>query len=110
MKCQDLAASIERLRPEADPRDVARLCLLLANTTDDLDALSDDGELTEAWEKTGWRLQLASDQHAAMTEELEELASNTPQALTAHQIWVLVRAIKVQGQILQLYLGQSGES
>lgn len=109
MKCQELAASIERLQPDADPRDVARLCLLLANMVDDLDALSDDHRLTEAWQKTGWRLQLASDQHAAMTEELEELATATPQALSPQQIWVLVRAIKVQSQILQMYLGQYAE-
>ena len=110
MKCQDLAASIERLRPDAEPRDVARLCLLLTNTTRNLDALSDDGELTDAWEKTGWRLQLASDQHAAMTEELEQLASETPQNLNLQQIWVLIRALKVQSQILQMYLGHAVES
>ncbi|MBL8827161.1 MAG: hypothetical protein JNM18_09255 [Planctomycetaceae bacterium] len=109
MKCQDLAASIERLQPDASPRDVARLCLLLANQVDDISQLNDDHRLTEAWQKTGWRLQVASDQHAAMTEELERLASSTPNSLTPNQIWVLVRAIKVQSQILQMYLGQYGE-
>src|SRR6187397_1487675 len=38
MNCQELADRIQRLQPEADTRDVARLCLLLANTTDDVAA------------------------------------------------------------------------
>ncbi len=105
MKMQELAAAIERLQPEAAPRDVARLCLLLANAVDDLDALEDDSRLTDCWKQTGWRLQQASDQHAAMTEELEQLAAETPESLDEQQIWVLVRAIKVQSRVLQMYLG-----
>ena len=41
-----------------------------------------------------------------MTEELESLARSDPREFTPEQIWVLIRAIKVQGQILQLYLGE----
>jgi len=106
MKCQDLAASIERLQPNANAREVARLCLLLTNSVPDIQALSDDQQLAQAWQETGWRLQLASDQHAAMTEELEELASAQPDNLSINQIWVLVKAFKVQSQILHMYLGQ----
>ena len=48
MNCQDLAARIEQFQPEAMPRDVARLCLLLANYVDDLDALEDQDRLHQA--------------------------------------------------------------
>ncbi len=106
MNCQELADRIQRLQPEADTRDVARLCLLLANTTDDVAALSDEDILTEAWREAGLKLQLATDQHAAMTEELESLARSDPRRFAPEQIWVLIRAIKVQSQILQLYVGQ----
>ena len=106
MNCQELADRIQRLQPEADTRDVARLCLLLANTADDVAALSDEQILTEAWREAGLKLQLATDQHAAMTEELESLARSDPRRFAPEQIWVLIRAIKVQGQILQLYLGE----
>jgi hypothetical protein len=106
MNCQELADRIQRLQPEADTRDVARLCLLLANTTDDVAALSDEQILTEAWREAGLKLQLATDQHAAMTEELESLARSDPRRFAPEQIWVLIRAIKVQSQILQLYVGQ----
>lgn len=106
MKCTDLAERIERLRPGADPRDVARLCLLLSNSADDMDSLEDDSVLTNAWQEMDLRVQAATDQHAAMTEELESLARSDPQRFTPDQIWVLIRAIKVQSQILQLYVGE----
>jgi hypothetical protein len=107
MNCQDLASRIQRLQPDAAARDVARLCLLLANSTDDVNKLDDDRLLTTAWREMGLRLQAATDQHAAMTEELESLARSDPRRFTPDQIWVLIRAIKVQSQILQLYVGEA---
>jgi len=104
--CQELAARIERLQPNALPRDVARLCLLLANYVDDLSMLKDDESLTRVWQSMGLRLQAATDQHAAMTEELECLAKAGPREFSTEQIWVLVRAVKVQSQILQMYVGR----
>ena len=107
MNCAELAERIEKLRPAADPRDVARLCLLLTNAKrEQLDALSDERTLAEAWQEMDLRVQAATDQHAAMTSELENLARSDPRRFTADQIWVLIRAIKVQSQILQLYLGE----
>ena len=105
MNCQELARRIEDLQPEASPQDVARLCLLLTNEYGDLCELGDGGSLQRAWKETGLRLQLATDQHAAMTQELEELATSDPKTFTQEQIWVLIRAIKVQSQILQMYVG-----
>lgn len=107
MNCQQLAARIEQLQPCSTPRDVARLCLLLSNLADDLDAYLDDEKLAEAWQQVGLRLQAATDQHAAMMLELEQLARSDPEKFTPDQIWVLVRAIKVQGQVLAMYVGQS---
>lgn len=106
MTCHELAECIERLQPDASPREVARLCLLLTNQVDDLDALRDEDLLAEAWQKIQIRLQAVTDQHAAMTADLEELSSREPERLTPEQIWVLIRAIKVQSQVVQLYLSQ----
>ena len=105
MKCTDLAKRIEEFRPGADVRDVARLCLLLSNASD-IEMLSNDDQLTTAWQEMDLRLQAATDQHAAMTEELEQLAQSDPREFRPEQVWVLIRAIKVQSQILQMYLGQ----
>ena len=106
MKCQELAARIESLQPDADMGDVARLCLLLSNAVDDSDDLVEDDALTQAWNDMGIKLQAATDQHAAMTQELEDLAASDPDSFSQDQIWVLIRAIKVQSQILQLYVGE----
>lgn len=106
MKCEELAAKIELLRPGAETRDVARLCLLLCNATEDVCDLEDPDVLNIAWQEMGLRLQAATDQHAAMTEELDSLARTDPQKFSPDQIWVLIRAIKVQSQILEMYLGE----
>jgi hypothetical protein len=106
LSCHELAERIEELQPEALPRDVARLCLLLTNYKDDLDELDDPERLAKIWQEMGMRLQAATDQHAAMTAELEELAQSNPQHFTLEQIWTLIRAIKVQSQVLQLYVGK----
>jgi hypothetical protein len=106
MRCHDLVAEIERLHPEAETRDVARMCLLLTNSFDDLDRLAGESQLESAWKEMGLKVQAASDQHAAMTQELETLARSDPKRFSADQIWVLIRAIKVQSQVLQLYLGE----
>jgi hypothetical protein len=106
MNCQTLAERIQRLEPMADPREVARTCLLLTNSVDSLDQLGSNQALLEAWRELSLRLQLATDQHAAMTEELEQLARSDPEGFSKDQIWILIRAIKVQSQVLQLYLGE----
>ena len=105
MNCAELAERISELQPGAVPRDVARLCLLLSNAVETIDALEDNSALAQTWQEMGWRLQAATDQHAAMTEELETLARSDPRKFTPDQIWVLIRAIKVQSQILRLYVG-----
>lgn len=106
MNCHQLAKCIEKLQPAADAQDVARLCLLLANSVGNVDLLADEHCLAKAWQETGLRLQAATDQHAAMTEELEELAGLPPEEFSQDEIWILIRAIKVQSQILQMYVGQ----
>ena len=107
MNCQQLAARIETLQPGAAPRDVARLCLLLSNETPEFEQLSDDKQLRTAWREASLKLQAATDQHQAMTEELESLAASDPKKFSPEQIWVLIRAIKVQSQVLQLYVGEA---
>lgn len=105
LTCKDLAERIEKIQPDAVPRDVARLCLLLTNAIDNLDQLASDQDLAQAWQDMGMRLQAATDQHAAMTEELEDLARSDPKRFSPEQIWILIRAIKVQSQVLQMYIG-----
>lgn len=106
MTCHELAERVTQLEPAATPQDVARICLLLANNHADITTLSDETRLKQACQQTSLKLQLATDQHAAMTQELEELAGSDPEKFSQEQVWVLIRAIKVQSQVLQLYVGQ----
>ena len=107
MNCQHLASLIERLQPGAEPREVARLCLLLVNSVENPQDLEEESVLLEVWRETQLRLQAAADQHAAMTEELERLASEHSTPLSQDQAWVLLRAIRVQNQLLEFYLGEA---
>jgi hypothetical protein len=105
MTCQDLAQRIQEFEPQAGAEDVARMCLLVAGGND-LAALGrDEARLQAACRDASLKIQFAADQHAAMTQELEELASSDPKKFSSDQIWVLIRAIKVQSQVLQLYAG-----
>jgi len=106
MNCQELAAHIKALQPDANVPDVARLCLLVINAVDDLALLDDPDILNETWQQTTLRLQAATDQYAAMSLELEDLARSDPNPFTQDQILILIRAIKVQSQVLELYLRQ----
>lgn len=105
MTCPELARLIENLEPRATPQDVARVCLLLTNQHGSLDELQNPDRLREAWKQASLMLQAATDQHAAMTAELEALAASDPEKYDREQVWVLIRAIKVQSQVLQLYVG-----
>jgi len=105
MNCQRLAALVQQLEPEATTEEVARLCLLLATANDDLTQFEDPARLKAAWQEMELRLNLASDQHAAVTEELATLAASDPRRLDRDQVWILLRAIKVQSQALEMYLG-----
>lgn len=105
MLCRDLAERIQDREPSADATEIARLCLLMSNLVEDMKTLEDDDGLSDAYRDASLRLQMATDQHAAMTQELEDLAASDPAKFDREQIWVLLRAIKVQSQILQMYIG-----
>lgn len=107
MTCHELAECIERLQPKAQPREVARLCLLLCNYVDDLDELKDENRLARVWQNMLVWIEAVTDQHAAMTADLEKLSHENPEKLSIDQIMVLIRAIKVQSQVVQLYVSQS---
>ncbi len=106
ISCQDLAENVQKIEPDAEVRHVARICLLLSNATDCFEDLNDQKKLEDAWREMNLRLQAATDQHAAVTEELERMAKSDPSKFDKEQIWTLIRAIKVQSQILELYLGE----
>ncbi len=103
MTCHELAKRLSEMQPDLSPVDIARLSLMILSQSDDLDQLSDDDRLMAAWKNATFRLEAASDQHAAVAEELDSMCSDGPVQFTPDQLWVLLRAVKVQSQILELY-------
>lgn len=106
MNCHELAQRLLELQPDLSAVDVARLALMILTQCDDASQLSDDDVLTAAWKNATFRLEAASDQHAAVAEELETMCSDGPVQFTPDQLWVLLRAVKVQSQVLELYTDQ----
>ena len=105
MNCTEIANKIERYNPDAGALEVARMCTLICSAVSNLDVLNDDAKFVEIWDEVNMRLQAATDQHAAVTEDLERLSNSDPNEFTPEQIWILVRSIKVQNQLLRLYVG-----
>ena len=107
MTCQDLAKRISGLRPDLSPVDVARLTLMiLARNNDDV-ILSDDDALYAEWRHASFRLEAASDQHAAVAVELERLYEDNRVEFSEEQLWTLLRAVKVQSLLLEIYTEQT---
>ena len=106
MTCYELAQRISRIQPGMVPADVARLCLMIFNQCDDPADLADHQGLVAAWRNASFRLEAATDQHAAVADELEHLCGDGPMRFTPDQLWTLLRAVKVQSQLLELYTDQ----
>ncbi len=70
---------------------------------DDERRLTDvDGMYAERRNAT-FRLEAASDQHAADAIELERLHSDSRVEFSEEQLWILLRAEKVQSHLLEIY-------
>jgi len=103
MNCQELASRLELMHPDASPHEIARMCLLILNSVNDPSPLQNEESLKTACRAASFRLDAAADQHAAMSEELEGLCADGPIRFSPDQIWILLRAVKVQSQLLELY-------
>ncbi len=82
-----------------------RMGLLLSLQFPDLRELGEDSELRRQCQELSLQLSAAGDQHAAVADELDSLAATAPCDFSPSHIWTLVKAIKVQSRILNLYLG-----
>ena len=107
MRVSMLAEQLERRRPEAASTEIARLCLLLLNATQEPSRLEDESYLLELWRQLDGRVESAVDQQTAMLDELEQFTRNLSENSFEKATWTLVRALHVQSQLLQLYLGTS---
>lgn len=106
-----LIERLAQLYPHYGQSELLRMGLLLSlHQTDEsagesaLERANDD-ELSLLSQKVSLQLSAAGDQHAAVADELDSLAATSPCDFSPAHVFTLVRAIKVQSQVLNLYLG-----
>ncbi|MFN3190467.1 MAG: hypothetical protein ACE361_08080 [Aureliella sp.] len=106
MSAPQLVNAISELRPEYTPAQHLRIALLLSLEHENIDALAADPvALERSLLEVTIKLSATTDQHAAVAGDLDSLASTSPCEFTPQHLWTLVRALKIQSQILNLYLG-----
>ncbi len=101
---QQLLQRLARLYPDYGPSELLRMGLLVSLHAAEFDRCDNRG-LEESCQQISMRMSAAGDQHAAVSDELDSLAAAAPCDFSPAHIWALVRAIKVQSQVLNLYLG-----
>jgi len=99
-----LIAKLAEMDPKLNPQELLRGGHLVSTNCDvTQEVLADKKSIENLWREISLRLQAASDQHAAVTMELQALATTDPQQFTPTQVWTLVKTIKVLSQLLNLY-------
>ena len=106
MNCQELAEQLANDRPDLSPVEIARLCLILLNREATPERLRDHDTRLTAWRNASFRFEAAADQHSAIVDELDRMLGDEPVQFSPDQLWTLLRAVKVQSQMLELYSDQ----
>lgn len=107
MNASQLVNRIAELRSDLDPSEQLRFALIIAMQPGGLEQYISRESLEQACHDVACQISATSDQHAAVAAELESLAETEPSDFSPNHLWMLVKAIKVQSQILDLYLGVS---
>lgn len=112
MHCGQLARRIESLLPGASPAEVAGWCCVVLNAAAGVtpDPLDSEAGFARIWNEATLRLNAAVDQVDATQQELANLARSDPKKFSPDQVWILVRALKVQSQLLNLYRHEPRQS
>ncbi len=107
MQLNQFVSRIASITGLEDSVDVLRLCFLVANQVGDLNSLREntDESLESCCRRVILQLQMAIDQNQAVSEELDLIADTEACEFTPDHVWTLVRAIKTQSSLLQLYQG-----
>jgi hypothetical protein len=91
--------------PEAGPGEVFRMAMLVCHQAGDSLDLDDQAGMDQLIRDISLQIAIHEDQHAAIASELDSLASTEPCQFNTQHLWTLIRAIKVQSQLLAMYLG-----
>lgn len=100
-----LLQQIHKALPEASPADAFRTAMLLCHAVEHIDELADMATFERLMQNCSLQMAIHEDQHAAIADDLDSLASTEPCQFSVQHLWTLIRAIKVQSQLLAFYLG-----
>ncbi len=81
------------------------MAMLLCHAAPSLEALEDEQQRAKLLGDIQLQISMHEDQHSAIACELDSLASTEPCEFSVNHLWTLIRAIKVQSQLLTFYLG-----
>jgi hypothetical protein len=101
----EIIRRLTRLYPHYGQAELLRLALLLSLHHPEVQAERSEAELRAVCQEIVLQCSAAGDQHAAVADELDSLAATAPCEFSPQHVFTLVRAIKVQSQVLNLYLG-----
>jgi hypothetical protein len=103
MNLYEIISSIRSLRPDATDEQLVRLTLMMLVSGEELreDCLPETLVFVEQSNRQ------RNDQLSAVAEELDSLASTQPSEFCPSHIWTLLKAIRVQKQMLDLYEGDA---
>ena len=99
MNLLELITSTQSLRPAASDELVIRWVLMMLVSRSQITEVCLEEALIFAEQSN----RLMSDQLSAVAEELDSLASTQPSEFSPSHIWTLLKAIRVQKQVLDLY-------
>ena len=109
MSLSKLIEQVHRQLPKANNRRVACLAMLICDRDPELNCLANIAEFLGLLDEIQLRMQSIDDQHAAVANELEQLASTQPCEFEPKHVWTLIRAIKVQSQFVDMLTGARAE-
>ena len=110
MQLSDLVQQIERVLPGEDPVRIAQLTNLLINSTEYEQVVENEKLFCELIFEMQLRLAASNDQLNGVSIDLHQLCQTDPREFNRDQIWVLLRAIKIQSQVLELFNSESSLS
>lgn len=91
--------------PQASCAEVLRLAMLLCHHQSAAPSHESPDSTAAVLQKLQHQIAMYDDQHAAIAWELDTLASTEPCQFQIQQLWTLIRAIRVQSQLLEFYMG-----
>jgi hypothetical protein len=109
MTMTQLIKWLETIEPDASPCERAQWLLLLVQACQgELSSYENPEAVTAQLKPLRLQWQWALDQEAAVADELDQLASTHPAEFSPKHVWTLIRAIKVQKQIIGFYQPVAG--